>query len=62
MLELLAVVGAMVVIAFPVWVMSRLRRSSEAMTQGPDDLRRADDGLESNPAGGAGLGPMWPVD
>jgi hypothetical protein len=49
-------------IAVPVMAIRRLRDSSAAMMQAPDDLRRADDGAEPNAAQGPGLGPMWPVD
>jgi hypothetical protein len=48
------------VIALPVYVMHRLRASTRSMSDIPDDLRRADDRLDSRDADGPGLGPMWP--
>jgi hypothetical protein len=48
------------VIALPVYVVHRLRASTRSMSDMPDDMRRADDGLDGRGGGGPGLGPMWP--
>jgi hypothetical protein len=58
---LLGCACAALLIAMPVLVIRRVRRTTQTMQQVSDDLRRADDGGGPNPAGGPGLGPMWPT-
>jgi hypothetical protein len=50
------------IVLVPVVLMRRLRRSTDAMQDIPDDLRRSGDGGGPNPAAGPGLGPIWPTD
>jgi hypothetical protein len=46
------VIFGFVIIGIPVMLSAQVRDSTRAMNQVPDDMRRADDGLEPNPASG----------